>query len=145
MAIINGIELVEQLKTHLEANLVYIDTVEARIWEESPLPDFDKYAIILSPYAPRFNLEFNKMMQETFHLDIILVVKNFDPYKSVFGTSELEKGIIQMIYDVFVSFLDFLKSLNSLRIIASPVGVKLAGQPPIGLFNMGGGRVARHL
>lgn len=106
--ITNGIELIEQLISHFETDLDYIEKIEGQIWEESPFPDFDIYAMVLSPYAPQFNLEFNKEMQETFYFDLILIVKNFDPYKSIFGKQEPEKGIIQMIYDVFFSFLDFL-------------------------------------
>ena len=103
------ISLMKALKEYFENDryLSYIETVSIRKYEKGNLPEFDKYALIISPKKSIEELIANRTKQDSFILDIVCIVRNFDSEKSLVGTGNGEQGIIILTKNVQKSLFDF--------------------------------------
>jgi hypothetical protein len=76
--------------------------VEERVWDPARLPDFLRYCIIVAPNGRLWTERRISIVQiqYTFHVDLYLLVKNFDEAASVFGVTAGSLGLLQLIEDV---------------------------------------------
>lgn len=85
--------------------------IESRIWNEGKLPDFDRYAIILSPPQNdswQEQVVSVRTTQYILAIDIYMLVKNYHDVLSWLGDTSPNLGLFQMISDV----KDILRSTN---------------------------------
>lgn len=108
-------QVLEQLQAYLNADLSlgFNETVSIIDYSFDFPSGFDKYAIIVSPRSLSFSLRCNKVTNEKNDIDIVCVVKNFDPELSLTGTQPGEVGIIEMVYRVWNSAGQFLETNRS--------------------------------
>ena len=78
--------------------------VRTEILRPTKLPAFNRYCIVVSPNMTPWGEKRTAMLevQDTYRVDLYLLVKNFDEQKSLFGTSFPEFGVFQLIQDVKV-------------------------------------------
>ena len=99
---INGmIELLNEIKNYIASDqtVSYIETVAVRKYEKRKLPDFENYAVIISPDKESERLIANRTRMKTLSVDIVVIVRNFDDDNALMGTGN-ERGILQMVRDV---------------------------------------------
>ena len=103
------ISLLNSIKTHLEndSNISYIETVSIQQYKKENLPEFDKYALLVSLSKDFEELIANRTRQKTCLLEIVCIVRNFDSSKSLIGTGAGETGIIRTVKLVKQSLFEF--------------------------------------
>jgi hypothetical protein len=78
--------------------------ISRRMYKEAQLPDFTRYCIIISP--PGNPWEERRMavpkVHFFFHVDLYLLVKNYDETSALFGESLPDLGLFQLVNDVKV-------------------------------------------
>lgn len=115
--ITDGLNLCNALIQHLQsdASLSYIENVEIQLWEKDDFPDFNRYGLVISPDAFSHKLKAQQIMQETCFIQVVCIVKKFDPVKALLGTLP-DKGIITMTIEVWKSLFRFFKDHPDLDI-----------------------------
>ena len=85
----NLIQLTTAVKAHLElaATLSYVEAVTIRKYTKKSLPTFTDYCIIISPKSREKIRLSNGVFQYIYNMDIVGVVRNFDPELSLLGES----------------------------------------------------------
>lgn len=99
--------------------------VKAKLFKPNDLPDFDRYAVIVSPNVMPWDERRTGIPQVQYILkaDLFLLVKNFHEEDSLFGVAATALGIFEMINDV--KTLLRLSDLGGLI----PAGVKSYDEP----------------
>ena len=90
-----------------DSSVSYIETVSIRKYEKEDLPEFENYALIISPSKDSEELIANRTKMDAFELEIVCIVRNFHSSKSLIGTTSGEIGIIKMVKDIKASLFNF--------------------------------------
>ena len=103
-------DLILELETYLQnhATLDYVQKVEAGIYHPENLPNFARWAVVISPVYEDEKSIANRTKIETDHVKLWCIVKNFDPRLSVVGKIA-DIGIIKLVKDVKAALIDFNK------------------------------------
>jgi len=107
--IVDMADLLVTLESYLKnyAGLSYVESTDISAFSLEALPDFENWAIVLSPHYIESK---NRTVQRKMELDgikITVICRNFDPKKSIVGKDENEKGIICMVADIHTALVDF--------------------------------------
>jgi hypothetical protein len=99
---VNIKELITGFKTHFEAdvNLSYLEKIPIRKYTRGSLPEFEDYALIISPKSRKKQLIANRLQQITVSLEFVIVVRNFDDLLSIIGENPGEIGYLKAIEDI---------------------------------------------
>lgn len=103
-------DIPEALESHFQTDpdLAYIEGVNIGDYPIDPLPEFENWAIQISTNSRDENLKAVRTSQIEFSLDIVCIVRNFHPRKSIIGKAPGEIGILKMVEDVALSIRKFL-------------------------------------
>lgn len=103
--------LLTAMKSHLSADtdLSYIENVFVRKYAQpGDLPDFDKWAVVISPEEESHHLIANRAMQIEDNVSVVCCVRNWSGGESpLIGTTAGAIGIIKMVADVRASLVQF--------------------------------------
>ncbi len=107
-------DIAQLIKTHLEADttLNYIDCFDIGQYEEDPLPNFETRCVQISLSAEStggIGGTAYQVSQETLEFDLVVIVKNFDPVKSIHGGPG-EEGILKITGDLKKSIREFAQT-----------------------------------
>jgi len=95
-----------------------VEIVSPRPYDISQMPDFDTYAVIVSIGGLNESCIACQMTQETDRIKIYVMVRNFDPVKSIQGQASGEVGVVKLSYLVKDSLRVFgTKNRESLDIL----------------------------
>lgn len=98
------------MKSHLSADtdLSYIENIFVRKYAQpGDLPDFDKWAIILSPEDESRHMIANRARQVEDTVSVVCCVRRWDEENSLTGAAAGSIGIIKMVADVRASLDQF--------------------------------------
>ncbi|MGD2087265.1 MAG: hypothetical protein PVH61_13860 [Candidatus Aminicenantes bacterium] len=104
-------QLQNMLKAYLEGDgdISYVEVVTVRKYTKKALPAFQDYCIIISPKTRQKKRLSNHIYQYIYSLDIVCIVRNFNPELSLSGEPPDPTGIITMVDDVTTSLTGFFK------------------------------------
>jgi hypothetical protein len=99
------VQLLKAIQNHLttDPELSFVETAVIRKYKAKSLPSFQNYAIIISPNSRSKESLANRVKQTTYRLNIVCVVRNFDPELSLIGEPPEAAGIIHMVDVVEIS------------------------------------------
>ncbi len=99
----------DELKAYLESSalLSYVETVKIRKYHKSALPDFDRFALIISPVSLKKELITNRQFQNTISHDIVAIIRIYHPEDSLRGVTPPDVGIQKFIEDLYQALFEF--------------------------------------
>jgi hypothetical protein len=109
-------ELPAIIENHLNTDpeLSYIEATAIQDWETDPFPAFKDYCLIITPNSRKITREANMVRQRIINLDLVCIVRNFDPRLSIIGDQPGHTGIMKMIRDVEESVESFLENAGEI-------------------------------
>jgi len=109
MSINNLSDLMLAIEAYMNTypGLSYVNTFQIRKYNINSLPNFETYCIIISPASRREKNIALRTKIKTLTIDVVCIVRNFDPLLSLVGQATGETGIIKLIEDTEKALLDF--------------------------------------